>query len=273
MASSDEVRKWHSDNREGWNEGAAAYEADLEERIEFLRAGGQNFCPPELEFLTDLSSWCHRAIHLQCAGGTDTLSLWNRGAREVVGVDISDRMIEVARKKSTALQAPAQWFRSDILDTPVVLDGTADLVYTGRGALCWIMDLEAWAQVVVRLLKPGGKLYVYEGHPVSDMWTFEDKEYVLDPEYGDYFNERPIDSEGWPATYIGDLGKPIEEHAMKHERMWRMDEIINTILGSGLRLLKIKEHPDLFWNRFPNMDPVTVRRLPQTVSIWAEKPA
>lgn len=265
------VNALHEANRKGWNEGAEAYEADLAERIEFLRTGGQNFCPPELSFLDDLSSWCHRAIHLQCAGGTDTLSLWNRGAHEVVGVDISDRMIAVAEAKSQALKAPAFWYRCDVLDTPAELNGTADLVYTGRGALCWIMDLDAWASVVYRLLKPGGKLYIYEGHPVSEMWTMEDESYVLDPEYGDYFADKPITSSGWPSTYIGDLGKSEEQHAPKHERCWRLGQIINAVLGAGLTLSRLEEHPDLFWDRFPKMSPDVVKLLPQTFSLLATK--
>src|SRR5205814_5886985 len=142
----------HEENRIGWNEGAAAYEADLENKIAFLRAGGTNFVGPEYRYLAGLNEWCARAIHLQCAGGTDTLSLWNLGAHEVVGVDISDRMIGVAKQKSDALGAPATWVHSDVLSTPSSLDGTADLVYTGRGALCWMMDINAWARVVARLL-------------------------------------------------------------------------------------------------------------------------
>lgn len=271
MATKEEITTLHQSNRAGWNEGAEAYEAGIEERIEFLRSGGQNFCAPELEFLTDLESWCHRAIHLQCAGGTDTLSLWNRGAREVVGVDISERMINVAKNKSNALNAPARWFCCDVLETPTELNSTADLVYTGRGALCWIMDINAWAHVVARLLKPGGRLYLFEGHPISELWTLEDVRYEPDPDYGDYFNENPIISSGWPSTYIGDLGKPEEQHATKYERCWRMDQIINAVLDSGLRLDRLKEHPELYWDRFPKMAPEMIRRLPQTFSLLAYK--
>jgi len=97
----------HQANRAGWNEGAARYAEVVERDIEFLRNGGTNLGEPEHAFLADLSQWCGRAIHLQCAGGTDTLSLWNYGAREVVGVDISDLMIDCARQKSAALGAPA----------------------------------------------------------------------------------------------------------------------------------------------------------------------
>ena len=268
-----DINDLHQANRAGWNEGAESYENDLQERIEFLRNGGQNFCPPELPYLQDLDKWCHRAIHLQCAGGTDTLSLWNRGAHEVVGVDISDRMIAVAKAKSDALKAPATWIRSDILETPHELDGTADLVYTGRGAICWIMDIEEWAKVVFRLLKPGGKLYLFEGHPFAGLWSMETETLALDKDYGDYFLEKPLASEGWPETYIGDLGKPVEEHATKYERIWRVDQIVNALLGAGLHLLKIEEHPDLFWDTFPKMDPDLIRRLPQTISLLAVSPS
>lgn len=258
----------HASNRAAWNQGAAAYEAAIDEDVEFLRAGGKNLCEPEYEFLHDLESWCGRAIHLQCAGGKDTLSLWNHGAKEVVGIDISDRMIACARAKGDALRAPAIWHRCDVFDAPKELDGTADLVYTGRGALCWIMDLDRWAQVIFRLLKPGGKLYVFEGHPFSELWAMDPPNYELDPEYGDYFNERPLASNDWPSTYIADGA---DGDATKFERLWRLSEIVNAVTGSGLRLERLGEHPDLFWDRFPNMDPGLVRRLPQTFSLLASK--
>ena len=263
--------EFHESNRAAWNEGAEAYEAGLSESIAFLKAGGQNFCPPELEFLQDLDKWCERAIHLQCAGGADTISLWNRGAKEVIGVDISDRMIEVAKAKSKAVGANANWIRSDILQTPVELNGTADLVYTGRGAICWIMDLEAWAKVIARLLKPGGSFYLFEGHPFSEMWTLEDETYVLDPEYGDYFKTESIVSNDWPDTYIGDLGRPEVELAKKYERIWGVGQIINALIDAGLTIKRVGEHPNLFWDRFPNMSPELVKKLPQTLSILAVK--
>jgi SAM-dependent methyltransferase len=266
-----ETRQLHEENRAGWNEGAAAYEADLLERIEFLRAGRTNFVRPEYEYLNDLGRWCKRAIHLQCAGGTDTLSLWNLGAQEVVGVDISERMIEVARRKGEALSAPARWFRCDVLDTPSELDGTADLVYTGRGALCWLHDIDGWAAVVYRLLRPGGKLYIFEGHPMSFVWNMEESEFKLDPIYGDYFAEKVFSDQGWPETYIGDLGKPASEHAMKHERQWKLGDVINPLVAKGMRLAKLEEHPDSFWEAMPKMSAEMLRRLPQTYSLLMEK--
>src|SRR5947209_8404944 len=143
VANEDEVRRRHAENRLAWNQGAGAYSEELDDAIAFLRAGGSNLHPVERANLGDLRSWCSTAIHLQCASGKDTLSLWNEGVPHLVGVDISDVHIENARRMSDALGAPAEWYRCDILDTPHSLDGTADLVYTGRGAVNWLHDIEA----------------------------------------------------------------------------------------------------------------------------------
>jgi SAM-dependent methyltransferase len=267
-----DVRTMHQANRKGWNEGAAEYEKVIDRDVEFLRNGGMNFEPPELRYLTDLRSWCGRAIHLQCAGGRDTLSLWNLGAREVVGVDISERMLACAKAKSDVLAAPATWIHSDVLDTPHDLDGTADFVYTGRGALCWIQDLEGWANVVFRLLKPDGRLYVFEGHPFCWIWDLEASELRLDPVYGDYFLNEAIEDQGWPSTYIGDLGKPKEELASKFERQWNLGHVVTGVATAGLIVESLEEHPDPYWDQFPNLPEETKRRLPQTFSLLARKP-
>jgi SAM-dependent methyltransferase len=272
-----DIAALHEQNRAAWNEAANRYarEQEIKADVDFLRAGGRSFDPPEFDFLRDLDRWCERAIHLQCAGGRDTLSLLNLGAKEVVGVDISDRMIEVARTKTTLLNANARWFRCDVLDTPHELDGTADLVYTGRGALCWIMDLEAWARTAARLLRPGGRLYIFDGHPILWMWDLNASEFRFDPDpqYSDYFTAGVATDQGWPESYIPtDAVAAKGQQARKHERQWTLAAIVNAVIGAGLRLERLGEHPEPFWNQFPNMPDDTRRRLPNTFSLLAIKP-
>jgi len=178
----------HKETGVTWDVTAAIYRRDEQRDIELLRAGGNSLQPPEHRFLHNLDTWCRRAIHLQCAGGTDTLSLWNIGAVQVVGVDISAEMIAVGRRKTAALDAPALWYVCDVLETPHELDQTADLVYTGKGALPWIMDIQKWAGVVARLLKPGGRLYVYEGHPLDWVWDMQATTYQFSSQTGSYFS-------------------------------------------------------------------------------------
>ena len=142
-----DVAAMHAANRAAWDEASERYEGWLDEAVALIRSGGTNLFGVEIELIGDLHGRCRRAIHLQCAGGRDTLSLWNQGADEVVGVDFSPRMLDLAARLSAATGAPARWVLADVLDTPHDLDGSADLVYTGRGSLIWLADLDAWAAV------------------------------------------------------------------------------------------------------------------------------
>lgn len=264
-------RAQHQETGVAWNVTAAIYERDEEADIALLRSGGNSLLAPERRFLQGLHTWCRRAIHLQCAGGTDTLSLWSMGAAEVVGVDISEKMLAVARRKTAALGAAACWYCCDILDTPHELDHTADLVYTGRGALPWMMDIQAWAGVAARLLKPGGTLYVFEGHPLDWVWDMDASSYQLSSRTGDYFSETIAKDRGWPM-----FSTAIQEYTPKdrlhvHERQWTLGEIMNSLIAQGLRLEHFEEHPDLFWNQFPHLPPELASRLPHTFSLLMRK--
>jgi SAM-dependent methyltransferase len=210
-------------------------------------------------------------IHLQCAGGTESLSLWNMGAGEVVGIDISEKMIEIAQRKSLKLGASACWYCCDVLDTPQELEYTADLVYTGKCALPWIMDIRAWADVVARLLKPGGKLYVFEGHPLDWVWDMRPTDYKLSTRTGSYFSSDIVTDRGWPM--FSDL---VKNHTGKgqlhvHEHQWTLGDILNNLVAAGLLLERFEEHPDLFWNQFPNLPPELADRLPHTFSLLMRK--
>jgi SAM-dependent methyltransferase len=268
-----EARERHQANRAAWNEAAARYAREIEEDVAFIRAGGRSLEAPELRFLTDLAAWCRRAVHLQCAGGRDTLSLWSHGAAEVVGIDISERMIECARRKSALLGAPARWYCCDVLDAPRALDGTADLVYTGRGALCWIMEIDAWARVAARLLRPGGRLYVFEGHPLDWVWDQASSELRLDPRYGNYFQQEVVEDQGWPEQYIpAECVPPVERQARKYERQWTLGRIMNALVDAGLLLERFEEHPEQFWNVLPNVPREVADRLPHTFSLLMRRP-
>ena len=268
-ATEAEVRERHAANRAGWNEGAAHYTAEVDDTIEFLRSGRSNLHPLERANLGDLSRWCGTAIHLQCASGRDTLSLLNEGVKRVVGIDISDVHIENARRTSEALGAAATWHRCDVLDSPAELDGTADLVYTGRGALCWLHDLPAWGRVVARLLEPGGVFHVLDDHPVTSLFALDAP--VLTASGLPYFDHAES-SVGWPAAYIGELDIPREKLSRKHERLWTLGEIHGAVRDAGLVVERLGEHPDEYWTSFPALPEAEKRKIPLTFTLLARKP-
>ena len=124
----------------------------------------------DLPRLGDISGL--RGVHLQCHIGTDTVSLGRLGAA-MSGLDFSSASIAVARDLAARADADIDFHVADVYDAVDVLGaGAYDLVFTGIGALGWLPDIDRWGQVVADLLRPGGRLFLREGHPV--LWSLGD---------------------------------------------------------------------------------------------------
>jgi SAM-dependent methyltransferase len=261
----------HQANERAWDVAAATYAASVQQHVALLLAGGSSLLPQELHSLGDLRTGCNRAIHLQCSHGLDALSLWKTGAREVIGVDISEAMLAQARAKTQLLSAPARWVHSDVLAVPAELDGTADLVYTGKGALNWMMDLEAWAGVVCRLLRPAGRLFIFEGHPLNWVWDSEASEFRFCGDGRSYFDAMPRPNRNFPASAIARHTPDGQTAPQALEHQWTLGTLVTTLVTAGLVLERLEEYPEHFWNEFTNIPPDQVRRLPHTFSLLMRK--
>ena len=266
-----DVRGMHGANRVAWDEAAERYEGWFDEAVALIKRGGTNLFGAEVELIGDLHGRCRRAIHLQCAAGRDTLSLWNLGADEVVGIDISPRMLELAGRLSEATGAPARWILADVLDTPHELDGTGDLVYTGRGSLIWLGDLDAWAAVVARLLAPTGRFVLFEGHPVEWLFDVDEDGRWIATEY-DYFGG-PEASKGWAPEYIDHLSIDDADQGWKFARAWTLGDIVTALLSAGLRLERLAEHPIDWWGGHADVRAEDRGRIPLSFSVVARGPS
>jgi SAM-dependent methyltransferase len=262
-------RLMHAANRAAWDEAAERYERWFDEAVALIRSGGTNLFGVEIELIGDLRGHCHRAIHLQCAGGRDTLSLWNLGADEVVGVDFSPRMLELAARLGEATDAPARWILSDVLETPHELDGTADLVYTGRGSLIWLADLDAWAAVIARLLAPGGRFVLFEGHPAEWLFDVDEEGRWIATGY-DYFAGTEA-SKGWAPEYIDHLSIAEPDQSWKFARAWTLGEVITALLGTDLRLEAVAEYPIDWWGGHADVRDSERGRVPLSFSVVGRK--
>jgi hypothetical protein len=70
-------------------------------------------------------------------------------------------------------EAEATFVDGDVYDAVELLGAHRfDLVYTGIGAICSLPSIRRWAEVVAGLLRPGGRLFMREGHPV--LWSVSD---------------------------------------------------------------------------------------------------
>lgn len=96
-------------------------------------------------------------LDLACGEGTYTRALRRRGARRVVGVDVSAGMIELARREEAREPLGVEYVIQDVtaLDLPERFDvvTAAYLLNHARTAA----ELEAMCRAVARALKPGGR--------------------------------------------------------------------------------------------------------------------
>jgi SAM-dependent methyltransferase len=233
------------------------------------------FDVPRLGDLTGLTG-----AHLQCHIGTDTLSLARLGA-QMSGLDFSSAALDEARRLSDATGAGIDFVQSDVYDAVDALGGrTFDLVFTGIGALCWLPDIRRWAEVVASLLKPGGRLFMREGHPVLLAVAEPRPDGLLVLEFP-YFEqaEAMVWTEG--GTYV-ETDAVFTENTT-HEWNHGLGEIVGAVLAAGLELTALEEHDTVPWNALPGQMHDTGRgefqlsdrpeRLPHTYTLQARKPA
>ncbi len=200
----------------------------------------------DLPLLGDVSGL--HGVHLQCHIGTDTVSLARLGA-DMTGLDFSPASLAQARRIAGLAGADIRFVEADVYDAATVLGpGSFDLVYTGIGALGWLPGIARWAGVVAGLLRPGGRLFIREGHPM--MWALDEARdgNLLVVDYPYFEREEPL--------VFDDDGTYVETDAVfTHNRVnvWNhgLGEIVTALLDAGMELTGLAEHDSVPWEALP----------------------
>ncbi|BCJ46545.1 methyltransferase [Actinoplanes ianthinogenes] len=195
-------------------------------------------------------------LHLQCHLGTETAAFARRGARSVVGLDLSEVAVREARRLVAGRFKPDQieYVHANVYDAEQALGGrTFDVVYTGKGALCYLPDLDRWADTVSALLRPGGLVYIVEFHPVLRSLGLvprgpDDRELVLRKDYLE--GRGPIELD---ATYTYTDGPPLTGATRSYEWEHGLGEIVSALVGAGIVVRKLSESDRIPWPRWPHM--------------------
>jgi SAM-dependent methyltransferase len=235
-------------NRAYWDERAPAHADSTDYAVQELIADPtllSDVVRFDLPRLGDISG--QRGLHLQCHIGTDTLSLHRLGA-VMTGLDFAPTALAVARRLAAEAHADIDFVESDVYGAPDILDHNGfDFVFTGIGALCWLADIRRWARTVATLLRPGGRLFLREGHPV--LWAIDEDRtdaLVLQYPYFEQAEPTPFENQG---TYVE------TEVAFRNTevREWShgLGEIVTAVLEAGLRLTMLVEHDSVPWEALP----------------------
>jgi ubiquinone/menaquinone biosynthesis C-methylase UbiE len=260
-------------NQELWDEVAPVHFKAYKE-VQLLREGGSSLDEIELREMSEVRG--KTLLHLQCHIGTDTLS-WARQGAVVTGVDFSTQSIAYARQSQQELQLPATFLVCNVYDLPLVLQERFDIVYTSRGVLCWLKDLDQWAQIVAHFLKPSGFFYIMETHPLCNVFE-ETKPDELAIAYPYFHTPEPTLWDEAQPDYADD--KYIPQHP-SYEWSWSIGDILNSLIKAGLQIEFFNEYERLFFKRYPGMVeyperwfqfPQFAGKLPLLFTLKARKP-
>ncbi|WP_123025216.1 class I SAM-dependent methyltransferase [Mycolicibacterium stellerae] len=227
-------------NRLNWDERAPAHATSPDYHAASF-AEDQSFLSYVVQFdlprLGDIAGL--RGVHLQCHIGTDTVSLARLGAH-MTGLDFSPAALTEARRIAALAGAEVDFVQAEVDEAVSVLGPNRfDLVFTGVGALCWLPDIRRWARVVADLLRPGGRLFLREFHPM--LWALDEERegdlLVVDYPYFETSGPLVFDDD---ETYVET--DSTFSHTTTHTWNHGLGEIIGGLLEAGMELTAFEEH-------------------------------
>lgn len=244
-------------NRTAWDR---AYRQQLRayEEMRAEAATGATLVATERELLRDILATRPVVVHPQSGNGQDDIALVRAGARTVIGVDYSEIGVRAAQGRADDLGVTCRYVIATVPGVPL-RDGCADLVYTGKGALIWMPDIDAWAGEMARLLRPGGHLFIHEGHPATELWTWDLDEPRIRPDRSYFGRSFVCDDDSFPAN-----GAVMWQ--------WTLGQTVTAVINAGLAVRHLEEYAEPFW-RMGGVDAAAFRgRLPNAYALLARRP-
>lgn len=116
--------------------------------------------PAMVKLLPDLEG--KSVLDLGCGYGHNCLDFVNKGAKSVVGVDISEKMLEIAKKEAN--NEKIQYYNISMMDINT-LGKKFDVIYSSL-AFHYIEDFKKFCKIMYSALNEGGYLLFSQEHPI-----------------------------------------------------------------------------------------------------------
>ncbi len=238
-----DFKKAFETNRETWNKKVAIHSESDFYNLEEFKKGKNSLHSYELGALGDVSG--KSLLHLQCHFGQDTLSWVRMGAR-CTGIDLSEEGICLAKELNLELGLDAAFVCCNVLDTSEFIKEQFDIVFTSFGAICWLPDLQPWAQMISERLKQGGVFYIADFHPIPWMFDYTENPPVL--KYG--YQQKEAIYEEYNGTYADESSAMIsKDFTWNHS----LGEVITSLAKAGLAIDYLNEYDATPYNIFPGL--------------------
>jgi ubiquinone/menaquinone biosynthesis C-methylase UbiE len=228
----------------------AAYDEIAEWYDRVIGAGLPLGGAPLLDLIGDVAG--QRVCDLACGQGVIARELTRRGAR-VVGIDLSGRLLAIARRYEQAEPLGIAYLRGDAQALAAVCDAVFDGIVCGL-ALMDIPDLGATARTAARVLRPGGWLAVSITHPCFQGPALREVEVFREDgtpvrEAGGYFSE---------GFWRSDYAQGVRGQVGAYHRT--LSTYLNAMTDAGLILERVVEPPAAGEGGGPGLPKVLVAR-------------
>lgn len=169
-----------------------------------------------------------RVLDLGCGYGWHCIYAMEHGAESAVGVDISEKMLETARAKTTFPQVE---YRHEAMEDAVFEKEEFDVVISSL-AMHYVQEFDAVVDKIYDALKYGGSFILSVEHPVftaegSQDWCYDDDGQIRHFPVDRYYYEGKRN-----AHFLG-------ENVIKYHRT--MTTYVNTLLQKGFELRELTE--------------------------------
>ncbi|MFD2110838.1 class I SAM-dependent methyltransferase [Thiorhodococcus fuscus] len=223
-------------NRNNWNQRTKIHFRSKFYDVEGFLNGASSLNNIELSELGNVKD--KTLLHLQCHFGLDTLS-WAREGAIVTGVDFSDEAIRKAHYLKTETRLDARFLCADIYDYGREIHSKFDIVFTSYGAICWLPDLQEWANIIADCLETNGTFYMVEFHPFNDLFAGYS-----------YFGKTEPDFEE-DGTYTEN-----SENFKSSIYTWphSLSDVITSLINAGIEIRQFNEFPYSPYNCFDQME-------------------
>lgn len=168
-------------------------------------------------------------LDLGCGFGGHCILYVDMGAKKVVGVDISEKMLEIAKKENTS---PKITYKHMAMEDISDFNDSFDLVVSSL-AIQYVKDFEKLVKQVYRLLNANGSFIFSQEHPFStsftdgDRWTKDKEDIKLHANVSNYSIDGKRES------------KWFKDGLVKYHRTF--SSIVNTLIESGFTIEKVVE--------------------------------
>ena len=258
MPTSKKTRDWYEENAENYtnhvrNSSDSIYHSYYEK-------------PAMYSELPDLKG--KSVISLGCGSGEDSQYLKSKGAKRSAGIDLSKRLIDIAKKS----YPECEFYVMDMekLEFP---DEQFDLVYSSLAAHYLINSLDEMLKEAYRILKPGGILLFSDGHPLhSSMQVIGKTKDIEDRRLSIKKNQKANEEQIY-GDYLTSRTITVEEGLEVEFWHQPLSETINQIIEAGFILDKVNEFkPTKEMRRVNKRIYERLNKIPEMLLFKAHKP-